>query len=324
MKFLYVAFMLTAFMQVLHGQRADTTWIERTPTIDRVELRQRIGSRWVLDSLRPLHELHPTAHILLVLDNSGSMEDQMEAMEEAVEQCIGLQPAHTRFKIIKYDTHVRIETGWIDAQTAGKALHTTTLEDYGGHTSMWFAMSIGLRTLDSLAPAVSDMVVFTDGEDTSSWLPWLTERVPGTAFNAEGVWRQWQGMAVQPRVFSVIMESEQGHKHHEQLERISTASGGMSWLVGRQRSALQRVFTALAQTVSVRTGYQVWCSSSKGKVLASNNDFSALPYETQLLLAYYKNDEIKRYRWDSMLLRKIRVALQHDTMLCLAIRGHAS
>jgi Ca-activated chloride channel family protein len=113
--------------------------------------------------------------LALLLDTSASMEDKMStAQEAAVGFAKRLRPQDVA-QVIDFDSRVTIvQTFTNDAQSLEKAIRGTAA---GGSTSMYNAIYIALKEMKKVKASSTDeirrqaIVVLSDGEDTSSLLP---------------------------------------------------------------------------------------------------------------------------------------------------------
>jgi Ca-activated chloride channel family protein len=113
--------------------------------------------------------------LALLLDTSASMEDKMAtAQEAAVGFAQWLRP-EDQAQVIDFDSRVNIlQTFTSDAKALEKAIRSTSA---GGSTSMYNAIYIALNEMKKVKAQTAEeirrraIVVLSDGEDTSSLLP---------------------------------------------------------------------------------------------------------------------------------------------------------
>jgi Ca-activated chloride channel family protein len=113
--------------------------------------------------------------LALLLDTSASMEDKMSTAQEAAVGFAKRLRAQDVAQVIDFDSRVTIvQTFTNDAGSLEKAIRGTAA---GGSTSMYNAIYIALKEMKKVKAASTDeirrqaIVVLSDGEDTSSLLP---------------------------------------------------------------------------------------------------------------------------------------------------------
>lgn len=113
--------------------------------------------------------------LALLLDTSASMEDKIDTAQEAAVGFAKRLRTQDVAQVIDFDSRATIvQTFTNDASALERAIRATAA---GGSTSMYNAIYIALKEMKKIKAASSDdirrqaIVVLSDGEDTSSLLP---------------------------------------------------------------------------------------------------------------------------------------------------------
>lgn len=108
--------------------------------------------------------------MMVALDTSGSVAGgTLEQLKNGVAAALGTLGPQDRAALVTFSSEIRLLQDWTDAtDRLDGALKGLTAN---GGTSLWDAVFTSL-TLHDATPGVRRLVlVFSDGEDTSSWLP---------------------------------------------------------------------------------------------------------------------------------------------------------
>lgn len=167
--------------------------------------------------------------IVLVLDSSGSMGNQMPATLAAAKQFLAGLPDNTFVKVIDFDSAVRVLSG----ETKDAVIKSLSPVTAGGSTKLFDATLRGLELLDGKPrPA---LVVFADGADSS-----LDGQGVGSDSSIEEVLEALQEAPIP--VFTIGF----GTKPDERAMReFSLASGGQ-YYSAKDNKALPDVFAAIS------------------------------------------------------------------------------
>ena len=108
----------------------------------------------------------------LLLDSSASMERNMPMLHAAATNFVRRLKPSDLAQVVDFDSRVEIRQGFTSSQTdLESAIQSTSA---GGSTALHNAIYIALRELDKIRPTADEdvrrqaLVVFSDGEDTSS------------------------------------------------------------------------------------------------------------------------------------------------------------
>ena len=108
----------------------------------------------------------------LLLDSSASMERNMPMLHAAATNFVRRLKPSDLAQVIDFDSRVEIRQGFTSSQADLEAAIQST--SAGGSTALHNAIYIALRELEKIRPAADEdvrrqaLVVFSDGEDTSS------------------------------------------------------------------------------------------------------------------------------------------------------------
>lgn len=183
--------------------------------------------------------------LALLLDTSASMEDKIEtAQEAAIGFARRLRPEDTA-QVIDFDSRVNIlQTFTTDAAALEKAIRSTAA---GGSTSMYNAIYIALNEMKKVKAQSAEeirrraIVVLSDGEDTSSLLPF--EEVLELAKRSETA------------IYTIGIRSRdpggtRGFKEAEfVLRQLATETGGRSFFP-MTVDELPAIYTLIAEELS--------------------------------------------------------------------------
>jgi len=108
--------------------------------------------------------------MMLVLDTSQSVAGgTLARLIEGVRSALGLLTPQDRAAVMTFASDIRLVHDW--SWDLGAAKNSVTTVPAGGGTSLWDATFAGLTHADT-SPTVRRLVlVFSDGSDTTSWLP---------------------------------------------------------------------------------------------------------------------------------------------------------
>jgi VWFA-related protein len=108
--------------------------------------------------------------LLLTLDTSSSVEGStLSHLKEGAHAALELLKPQDRAALITFANNVSLEAPWGSSSDSLSA--AVTAARAGGTTSLYDASFAGLTLHDDVAGHRSLLVVFSDGEDTASWLP---------------------------------------------------------------------------------------------------------------------------------------------------------
>jgi Ca-activated chloride channel family protein len=108
--------------------------------------------------------------MMLALDTSYSVRGEALAdLKSAARAAIGALGAGDRAALIAFSAEVSVRTDWTgDMDLVRQAIDTTTA---GGGTALWDAAFTAMTLRDAAPGRRSLVVLFSDGDDTASWLP---------------------------------------------------------------------------------------------------------------------------------------------------------
>lgn len=203
------------------------------------------------------HSQLPIA-LALLLDTSASMEDKMSTAQEAAVGFARRLRSEDVAQVIDFDSRVNIlQTFTNDGASLEKAIRSTSA---GGSTSMYNAIYIALNEMKRVRAQTPDdirrraIVVLSDGEDTSSLLPF--EEVLELAKRAETA------------IYTIGIRSKdpagtRGFREAEfVLRQLALETGGRSFFPGSV-AELPAIYTLISNELSSQ--YTVGYSSKNGR-----------------------------------------------------------
>jgi Ca-activated chloride channel family protein len=174
---------------------------------------------------------------LLVFDTSDSMRGgRLDALRSAARDFLeGLRPLDEA-GLIAFSHEVR----WLARPTADKGVVSRALAQLRakGATAAWDALSAAMTVLPATSRSL--VVVFSDGEDTLSWLDAAQVRAQAARSNA----------LVQVVGFSSAAESGDA-AHIGELKRVAEITGGRFWLADSS-ARLGEAFRAIVEAMNTR------------------------------------------------------------------------
>jgi len=108
--------------------------------------------------------------MLLALDTSNSVEGEtLHRLKEAAIAAVDALPADDRAAVVTFSNAVRLSASW--GAPTPQMREAIAAARAGGTTSLYDALYAALTLRDDLPGRRAFVVVFSDGGDTSSWLP---------------------------------------------------------------------------------------------------------------------------------------------------------
>jgi Ca-activated chloride channel homolog len=165
--------------------------------------------------------------MMLALDISESVEGQkLRALVDGVKAAASALGPRDRSALLTFSEEVRLRTPWSPGGSAiVKAVPGLAA---GGATALVDAGFAALTLRDDLPDRRHLVILFTDGDDTSSWLSWrgLLDRAQRTDAVVYGVTqRSWQ--TGRPRSLSLmVFASGDGEPPGDVVETLADVSGG--------------------------------------------------------------------------------------------------
>jgi Ca-activated chloride channel homolog len=108
--------------------------------------------------------------MMLALDTSYSVRGAaLDDLKEAATAALGSLDARDRVALVTFSAEIAVRAGWTaDMQLVARAIKSTTA---GGGTALWDAAYAAITLRDDLPDRRSLVLMFSDGDDTASWLP---------------------------------------------------------------------------------------------------------------------------------------------------------
>jgi Ca-activated chloride channel homolog len=185
--------------------------------------------------------------MLLALDTSESVAGQkLRALVDGVEAAASALGPRDRSALLTFTEEIRLRTPW----SAGGSAIIKTLSGLSaaGATALVDAGFAALTLRDDLPDRRHLVILFTDGEDTSSWLSWrgLLDRARRTDVVVYGVaQRSWQ--TARPRSMPLIaFVARDDEPPGDVLETLADVTGGRV-LAARDPDGLRDAFTRIVQ-----------------------------------------------------------------------------
>jgi Mg-chelatase subunit ChlD len=190
--------------------------------------------------------------VVLLLDNSGSMRQEVVDAQNAAEAFINTLDDNDQVAAITYSTASRIDTvapmtdtsGFADAISAIKA----NLDADGGYTAVWYSTKCAIdyllaNTRDGTTPVV---IVLTDGEDNAS----DDAGMGATSEDAYDSLMRFIGpIADQITLFTISLGDS---TNTSELQSLATATGGTYYLAGTS-SELTAIYEAISDNLVNQT-----------------------------------------------------------------------
>jgi len=183
--------------------------------------------------------------VALLLDSSASMEQQLSVAQKAASDFVArLRPGDVA-QIMDFDSRVQVLQPFTDDRDAlERAIGSTTS---GGSTSLYNALYIALRQLETLRPPEGDairrnvIVVLSDGEDTSSLLS-FDEVLDAAKRSQSVIYTIGLGLGVEPA-------RRTGGDAEFELRRFAQETGGRL-LVAKDATNLSNVYNQIADELT--------------------------------------------------------------------------
>jgi Ca-activated chloride channel homolog len=185
--------------------------------------------------------------MMLALDVSESVEGQkLHALVDGVKAAASALGSRDRSALLTFSEEVRLRTPWSPGGSAiVKALPGLAA---GGATALVDAGFAALTLRDDLPDRRHLVIVFTDGDDTSSWLSWrgLLDRAQRTDAVVYGVTqRSWQ--TARPRSLPLMVFAPgDGEPPADVLESLAEVTGGRVF-AARDPDDLRDAFTGIVR-----------------------------------------------------------------------------
>ena len=108
--------------------------------------------------------------MMLALDTSYSVRGgALEDLKEAATAALGALEARDRVALLTFSHAIAVRAAWTDdRQRVARAIEGTTA---GGGTALWDGAYTALTLRDDQSGRRSLVLIFSDGDDTASWLP---------------------------------------------------------------------------------------------------------------------------------------------------------
>ena len=185
--------------------------------------------------------------MMLALDTSESVAGQkLRAVVDGVEAAASALGPRDRSALLTFTEEIKLRTRW----SAGGSAIIKTLPGLsaGGATALVDAGFAALTLRDDLPDRRHLVILFTDGDDTSSWLSWrgLLDRARRTDVVVYGVaQRSWQ--TARPRSMPLIaFVARESEPPGDVLETLADVTGGRV-LAARDPDGLRDAFTRIVQ-----------------------------------------------------------------------------
>ncbi len=313
--FLFIPQLIWGQTLSIQGKRTDSlSFLDRVPKGHAID-----SVKWTPDPS------FMTKHLILVLDYSGSMEDQISNLENRVKEFVALLPSDTKIKLIKYDSKVYEYGSWISPCQFDSLIHVHGIRHFKTGTSTWMALSFAVNAVLDLA-LPTHVILFTDGDDNASPNYWTWLRDPRQVSTPEGLIQKIESASVPIQISSVVMDSPDTDSqwNREGIQLLTNKTGGQYIETRRESTHLQLAF----QTVASNTGtWNIWShpipsKPSKQVVIAPTPDPIGL--DRQFIIAWFPNDEVIPSHVDSLMVNRIQTLLERVPNSVLKIWGHAS
>jgi VWFA-related protein len=185
--------------------------------------------------------------MMLTLDVSESVAGQkLRALVDGVNAAASALGPRDRSALLTFSEEIKLRTPW----SAGGSAIIKTLPSLsaGGATSLVDAGFAAMTLRDDLPDRRHLVILFTDGDDTSSWLSWrgLLDRAQRTDVVVYGVThRSWQ--TTRDRSLPLIaFVSRDGEPPEDVLESLADVTGGRV-LTSRNLDDLRDAFTSIVR-----------------------------------------------------------------------------
>jgi Ca-activated chloride channel family protein len=108
--------------------------------------------------------------MMLALDTSYSVRGAaLEDLKQAATAALGPLDARDRVALVTFSAEIAVRADWTaDRQLVARAMAATAA---GGGTALWDAAYAAMTLRDDLPDRRSLVLMFSDGDDTASWLP---------------------------------------------------------------------------------------------------------------------------------------------------------
>jgi Ca-activated chloride channel family protein len=185
--------------------------------------------------------------MMLALDISASVEGhKLRALVDGVQAAASALGPRDRSALLTFSEEVSLRTSWSSGGAAiVKALPGLAA---GGATALVDAGFAALTLRDDLPDRRHLVIVFTDGDDTSSWLSWqaLLDRAQRTDAVVYGVTQKsWQ--TARPRSMPLMVFAQgDGEPPTDVLEALAEVTGGRVF-AARDPDDLRSAFTGIVR-----------------------------------------------------------------------------
>jgi VWFA-related protein len=195
----------------------------------------------------------PTA-VVLVVDNSGSLQGQEQNLRRAVEQYVAHVTANEKVALLRFSTGVeKLSNFSSDRETLRRAAAKTS--NVSGNTALNAAV---VQALDLLQTAEGDkaIILFTDGADNSS------------KDKYSEMWRRLQAEGV--RLYAIglgrdlLAPQEIGSTGRDLLRHLALATNGRSYFTADAKQ-LEQLYMQISQEINAATRYQLVARAPAGE-----------------------------------------------------------
>jgi VWFA-related protein len=192
-------------------------------------------------------------NVVLALDVSESVQGRpLEHLKEAAHAAVGLLRSEDRASLIVFNDYVMLRSDWTaDFPSISSAIDATTAS---GATALYDAAFTSLTLRDPRASRTL-VLLFSDGEDTVSWLPGVNaleaaKRSEGVAYAVEFVRYQWRP-AYQLDFHSGLQIGTERNSTDNFLSALAEQTGGR-WLTTDRFDRLHDTFVRIINEFRTR------------------------------------------------------------------------
>jgi VWFA-related protein len=192
-------------------------------------------------------------NVVLTLDVSESVEGRpLEHLKEAAHAAVGLLRSEDRASLVAFNDYVMLRSDWTaDFPSVSKAIDATIAS---GATALYDAAFTSLTLRD---PRTSRTLVllFSDGEDTASWLPGINaleaaKRSEAVVYAVEFMRYQWRP-GYQLDFHSGLQLGTDGNSTDNFLSALAEQTGGR-WLTTDRFDRLEDTFVQIIKEFRTR------------------------------------------------------------------------
>lgn len=191
--------------------------------------------------------------MMLALDTSYSVRGAgLEDLKEAATAAVGALEARDRVALVTFSHAIVVRADWTaDRQRAARAIEGTTA---GGGTALWDAAYAALTLRDNQSGRRSLVLIFSDGDDTASWLPqgFVLDRAKRTDAVVYGITVGEKRLPSRALAYRSGLElTREGPVLESLLPRLADLTGGQSFRAA-STSRLTGAFTRIVREFRTR------------------------------------------------------------------------